>query len=99
MAMRAGRRFGSLGAEVQGRVSFSKRSELRHCYRILRVPSDATVRSAPKVKIGCEHASKSSDDGGAFPRHLHFVKRLRALYHTIGLARRVQTVFSIPSLN
>ena len=61
-------------------MSFSKRSELRHSYHIPWVARDATVRSAPKVKIGCEHASKSSDDGGAFPRHVYFVCRLDASY-------------------
>ena len=42
--------FGSLGAEVQGQASFSKRSEPRHPYRILQVARHSTVRSAPKVK-------------------------------------------------
>ena len=93
MGMRAEGRFGSLRAEVQGGVSFSKRLGLRHSYRILRAARHLTVRSAPKVKIGCENASKSSDDGGAFPWHLHFVKRLTASAQTIDHSYLIRQLF------
>ena len=53
-------------------------SEFLEALRGTWVARDATVRSAPKVEIGCEGASKSSDDCGALPQHLHFVKRLSA---------------------
>ena len=61
-------------------MSFLKRLELCYSYYILRVARDVKVRLALKVKMSCEYASKSSDDGGGFPRLVHFVKRLPASF-------------------
>ena len=59
-------------------MDHSKRLSLRHSCSILQDATCSILQTAPRVKIVGECTSQSSDDGGAFPRHLHFVKRLSA---------------------
>ena len=59
-------------------MNHSKRLSLRHSYSILQDATCSILQTAPRIKIVGECASQSSDDGGAFPRPLHFVNRLSA---------------------
>ena len=61
-------------------MNHSKRLGLRHFYSILQDATCSTLQTVLRVRIVGECASQSSDDDGAFPRHLYFINRLRDLH-------------------